>query len=191
MGKKAGRSLTLQSGEGDGAHEVFWKMGKTIRGGVETRDGAGHDGLVVGAAEAVGHAGNDEGEGQLLLLVEDDEGPQVGVEGAEEDEDGERGEERLGQGQVSVAIDAEVAAAVDLAAAYRQAFYVHPITRSLTNRPLPHHSFGCDLEWEYVSQYLRATKPDCATGYCGRPGFWGRPRPISVCPCLDNRQSNW
>ena len=56
---------------------------------------------------------SDEGEGQLFLLVADDQGPQVGVEGAEEDEDGERGEDRLGEGQDSVAIDAEVAAAVD------------------------------------------------------------------------------
>ena len=113
MGKKAGRSLTLQSGEGDGAHEVFLEDEEDDEGRDGDEDGAGHDGLVVGAAEAVGHAGSDEGEGQLFLLVEDDEGPQVGVEGAEEDEDGERGEERLGEGQDSVAIDAEVAAAVD------------------------------------------------------------------------------
>ena len=113
MGKKAGRSLTLQSGEGDAAHEVFLEDEEDDEGRDGDEDGAGHDGLVVGAAEAVGHAGDDEGQAQLFLLVEDDQGPEVGVEGAEEDEDGERGEDRLGEGQVSVAIDAEVAAAVD------------------------------------------------------------------------------
>ena len=106
-------ALSLQAGEGDAAHEVFLEDEEDDEGRDGDEDGAGHDGLVAGGAEAVGHAGDDEGQGQLLLLVEDDEGPQVGVEGAEEDEDGERGEERLGQGQVSVAIDAEVAAAVD------------------------------------------------------------------------------
>ena len=106
-------ALAFEAGEGDGAEELFLEDEEDDHRRDGDENGAGHDGLVVGAAEAVGHAGSDEGEGQLFLLVEDDEGPQVGVEGAGEDEDGERGEERFGEGQDGVAIDAEVAAAVD------------------------------------------------------------------------------
>lgn len=109
-----GRRLAFEAGEGDAADEVFLEDEEYDEGRDGDEDGAGHDGLVVGAAEAVGHAGDDEGEGQFLFFVEDDEGPEVGVEGAEEDEDGEGGEDWLGQGQDDVAIDAEVAAAVDL-----------------------------------------------------------------------------
>ena len=105
-------ALALEAGLGDGADLSFLEDEEDDEGR-DGDDGAGHDGLVVGGAEAVGHAGSDEGEGQLFHLVADDEGPQVGVEGAEEDEDGERGEDRLGEGQDSVAIDAEVAVAVD------------------------------------------------------------------------------
>ena len=94
-----GGALALQAGEGDGAHEVFLEDEEDDEGRDGDEDGAGHDGLVVGGAEAVGLAGSDEGEGQLFHLVADDEGPQVGVEGAEEDEDGERGEDRLGEGR--------------------------------------------------------------------------------------------
>ena len=89
-------------------------------------DGAGHDGLVAGGAEKVGHAGSDEGEGQFFLFVEDDQGPQAGVEGAGEDEDGERGEDRLGEGQDSVAIDAEVAAAVDFGGVVEPSILLSP-----------------------------------------------------------------
>ena len=106
--------LSLQAGQGDAAHKVLLEYQKhdQRRDGDEHR--TGHDGLIVGAAEAVGHAGNDERQRQLLLLVEDDQGPQVGVERAQKDEDGQRRQNRLGQGQDNVAIDAEVAAAVDL-----------------------------------------------------------------------------
>ena len=108
------RQLTLQPGQSNAAHEVLLEYQEDDQRRYRDQDRAGHDGLVVGAAEAAGHAGDDEREGQLLFLVEDDEGPEVGVEGAEEDEDGQGGEDGLGQGQDDVAVNAKIAAAVDL-----------------------------------------------------------------------------
>ena len=110
----AGRRLPLQPGQSNAAHEVLLEYQEDDQRRDRDQDRAGHDSLVVGAAEAVGHAGDDEGEGQFLFFVEDDEGPEVGVEGAEEDENGEGGEDRLGQGQDDVAVNAKIAAAVDL-----------------------------------------------------------------------------
>ena len=49
--------LALEAGEGDGADEVFLDDEEDYQRRDGDENGAGHDGLVVGAAEAVGHAG--------------------------------------------------------------------------------------------------------------------------------------
>ena len=94
----SGKALPLQPGQSNAAHEVLLEYQEDDQRGDRDQNRTGHDGLVVGAAEAVGHAGDDERQRQFLFFVEDDQGPQVGIERGQEHENGQRREDRLGQG---------------------------------------------------------------------------------------------